>query len=215
MANFFSASQEEQQEILLTFWQRFKVLIIGAFLAIAVIIVGRDFLISTSNENDFISATLYQQYLETDDESSGNQILDNYPDSIYSDFVRLNEAKKNFINQEIEQAIDLLEAVIANNPSSSVEFNPIRAAAQTRLAKIYLQEEDYEKIISVFGENQVLTSSMYELIGDAENNLGKYSEARTNYMLALQNSTNQASSCLLYTSPSPRDGLLSRMPSSA
>ena len=76
MANFFSASQEEQQEILLTFWQRFKVLIIGAFLAIAVIIVGRDFLISTSNENDFISASLYQQYLETDDESSGNQILE-------------------------------------------------------------------------------------------------------------------------------------------
>jgi|TARA_Y100000996_G_scaffold242832_1_gene191026 predicted negative regulator of RcsB-dependent stress response len=206
MANFFSASQEEQQEILLTFWQRFKVLIIGAFLAIAVIIVGRDFLISTSNENDFISATLYQQYLETDDESSGNQILDNYPDSIYSDFVRLNEAKKNFINQEIEQAIDLLEAVIANNPSSSVEFNPIRAAAQTRLAKIYLQEEDYEKIISVFGENQVLTSSMYELIGDAENNLGKYSEARTNYMLALQNSTNQASRALINMKISDLEG---------
>ena len=206
MANFFSASQEEQQEILLTFWQRFKVLIIGAFLAIAVIIVGRDFLISTSNENDFITATLYQQYLETDDESSGNQILDNYPDSIYSDFVRLNEAKKNFINQEIEQAIDLLEAVIANNPSSSVEFNPIRAAAQTRLAKIYLQEEDYEKIISVFGENQVLTSSMYELIGDAENNLGKYSEARTNYMLALQNSTNQASRALINMKISDLEG---------
>ena len=206
MANFFSASQEEQQEILLTFWQRFKVLIIGAFLAIAVIIVGRDFLISTSNENDFISATLYQQYLETDDESSGNQILDNYPDSIYSDFVRLNEAKKNFINQEIVQAIDLLEAVIANNPSSSVEFNPIRAAAQTRLAKIYLQEEDYEKIISVFGENQVLTSSMYELIGDAENNLGKYSEARTNYMLALQNSTNQASRALINMKISDLEG---------
>ena len=206
MANFFSASQEEQQEILLTFWQRFKVLIIGAFLAIAVIIVGRDFLISTSNENDFISATLYQEYLETDDESSGNQILDNYPDSIYSDFVRLNEAKKNFINQEIEQAIDLLEAVIANNPSSSVEFNPIRAAAQTRLAKIYLQEEDYEKIISVFGENQVLTSSMYELIGDAENNLGKYSEARTNYMLALQNSTNQASRALINMKISDLEG---------
>ena len=206
MANFFSASQEEQQEILLTFWQRFKVLIIGSFLAVAVIIVGRDFLISTSNENDFISASLYQKYLETDDENSGNQILDNYPDSIYSDFVRLNEAKKNFINQETEQAIDLLEAVIANNPSSSVEFNPIRAAAQTRLAKIYLQEEDYEKIISVFGENQVLTSSMYEVIGDAQNNLGKYSEARTNYMLALQNSTNQASRALINMKISDLEG---------
>jgi predicted negative regulator of RcsB-dependent stress response len=96
--------------------------------------------------------------------------------------------------------------VIANNPSSSVEFNPIRSAAQTRLAKIYLQEEDYEKIISVFGENQVLTSSMYELIGDAENNLGKYSEARTNYMLALQNSTNQASRALINMKISDLEG---------
>ncbi len=206
MANFFSASQEEQQEILLTFWQRFKVFIIGAFLSIAVIIVGRDLLISTSNENDFISASLYQQYLETDDKSSGNQILENYPDSIYSDFVRLNEAKKNFNNQETEQAIDLLEAIIANNLSSSAEFNPIRAAAQTRLAKIYLQEEDYEKVIIVFGENQILTSSMYELIGDAQNNLGKYSEARTNYMLALQNSTNQASRALINMKISDLEG---------
>ena len=206
MANFFSASQEEQQEILLTFWQRFRVLIIGALIAIAVIVVGRDYLISSSNEKDFVSASLYQQYLETDDKSSGDQILVNYPNSIYSDFVRLNEAKKNFINQETEQAIDMLEAVIANNPSSSVEFNPIRAAAQTRLAKIYLQEEDYEKIISVFGENQVLNSSMYELIGDAENNLGKYSEARTNYMLALQNSTNQASRALINMKISDLEG---------
>ena len=186
MANFFSASQEEQQEILLTFWQRFRVLIIGALIAIAVIVVGRDYLISSSNEKDFVSASLYQKYLETDDKSSGDQILVNYPNSIYSDFVRLNEAKKNFINQETEQAIDMLEAVIANNPSSSDEFNPIRATAQTRLAKIYLQEEQYEKTISVFGENQVLTSAMYEVIGDAQSYLGRYSEARTNYMLALQ-----------------------------
>ena len=113
---------------------------------------------------------------------------------------------QNFINQETEKAIDLLEAVIANNLSSSVEFNPIRAAAQTRLAKIYLQEEDYEKVIIVFGENQILTSSMYELIGDAQNNLGKYSEARTNYMLALQNSTNQASRALIYMKISDLEG---------
>ncbi|MEL0199148.1 MAG: hypothetical protein VW905_04035 [Gammaproteobacteria bacterium] len=63
MANFFSASQEEQQEILLTFWQRFRVLIIGALIAIAVIVVGRDYLISSSNEKDFVSAYLYKKYL--------------------------------------------------------------------------------------------------------------------------------------------------------
>ena len=31
----------------------------------------------------------------------------------------------------------------------------------------------------------------------------------------IESSINQAHTCLLYTSPSPRDGLLSRMPSSA
>ena len=206
MANFFSASQEEQQEILLTFWQRFRILIVGALIAAAVIISVRDYVITYTDEAYFTSASLYQQYLETDDEGIGDKILINEPNSIYSDFVRLNEAKKNFINQETEQAIDMLEAVIANNPSSSVEFNPIRGAAQTRLAKIYLQEEDYEKIISVFGENQVLTSSMYELIGDAQNNLGRYSEARTNYMLALQNSTNQASRALINMKISDLEG---------
>ena len=47
---------------------------------------------------------------------------------------------------------------------------------------------------------------MYELIGDAENNLGKYSEARTNYMLALQNSTNQASRALINMKISDLEG---------
>ena len=205
MSNFFSASQEEQQEILLTFWQRFRILIVGALIAIAVIISVRDYVITYTDEAYFTSASLYQQYLETDDEGIGDKILINEPNSIYSDFVRLNEAKRNFVNQDIQKAIDLLEAVIAN-PNLSKEFDPIKAAAQTRLAKIYLQEEEYEKIISVFGEDQVLTSSMYELIGDAQNNLGRYSEARINYMLALQNSTNQASRALINMKISDLEG---------
>ena len=44
MANFFSASQEEQQEIILSIWQRFKYLFIGFFVLLIVLIVGRDYL---------------------------------------------------------------------------------------------------------------------------------------------------------------------------
>ena len=36
-----------------------------------------------------------------------------------------------------------------------------------------------------------------------------------NYEIISKNSIELSSTCLLYTSPSPRDGLLSRMPSSA
>ena len=52
MANFFSASQEEQQEILLSFWQRFKYLIILGLLAVVAWIVGRDYFIASSQEKD-------------------------------------------------------------------------------------------------------------------------------------------------------------------
>ena len=39
--------------------------------------------------------------------------------------------------------------------------------------------------------------------------------AKLQSVMAQSGGTPQARSCLLYTSPSPRDGLLSRMPSSA
>mgnify|MGYP003309634939 CR=1 FL=1 len=42
-----------------------------------------------------------------------------------------------------------------------------------------------------------------------------YSEKLEDGKLFIFNSTERISSCLLYTSPSPRDGLLSRMPCSA
>ena len=112
MSNFFSASQEEQQEILLTFWEKFKYLIIFALISIIAIIASRDYFISSSNERDFTTASLYQSYLESDDIEIGTQILNSYPDSIYSDFVRLNEAKRSFENDESNKAKDLLKIVI-------------------------------------------------------------------------------------------------------
>ena len=52
MANFFSASQEEQQEILLSIWQRFKYVIIAFFVLLVVFIVSRDLITESRNERD-------------------------------------------------------------------------------------------------------------------------------------------------------------------
>ena len=204
MSNFFSASQEEQQEILLTFWEKFKYLIIFALISIIAIIAGRDYFISSSNERDFITASLYQSYLESNDIETGKQILNSYPDSIYSDFVRLNEAKRSFENNKLNEAIDLLKIVIENN--SEDQFNPLQVAAKTRLAKIYLDNADYDQVISLFESSNELTSTMYELKGDAENNLGQSAEARMSYMLALQTNTNQASKALINMKISDLEG---------
>ena len=205
MANFFSASQEEQQEILLSFWQRFKYLIILALLAVVAWIVGRDYFIASSQEKDLETASLYQAYLEADDQESGLKLLNSYEDTAYADFVRLNEAKKSFQSGESNKAIELLQAVIENNTSLN-EFNPLEAAARTRLAKIYLENEDYTSVLSLYKNTNELTSTMLEQRADAENALGQFSNARASYMLALQSSTNQASRALINMKISDLEG---------
>ena len=205
MANFFSASQEEQQEILLSFWQRFKYLIILVLLAVVAWIIGRDYFIASSQEKDLETASLYQAYLEADDKESGLKLLNSYEDSAYADFVRLNEAKRSFQNGESNKAIELLQAVIENNTSLN-EFNPLEAAARTRLAKIYLENGDNTSVLSLYQNTNALTSTMLEQRGDAENALGQFSNARASYMLALQSSTNQASRALINMKISDLEG---------
>ena len=96
MANFFSASQEEQQEILLSFWHRFKFLIIGFFVLLIVFIGTRDYIKDSREDRELKTSLLFQDYLESDEDmpASGAELLKTYPESLYSDFVRLNQAKK-------------------------------------------------------------------------------------------------------------------------
>ena len=206
MSNFFSASQEEQQEILLGLWDRYKYLIVLVLVAPIFFIVSRDYLLSSSEESDFISATLYQSYLETEDKKFGDKILQDFSNTGYADFVRLNEAKKSFKSDEFEEAIQYLNLVINNNPISGEEFNPLRVAAQIRLSKIYMEQSQYKEVIQLFENSELLTSSMLEIKGDAQNKLGDYSAALVSYLLALQNSTNQASQAMINMKISDLDG---------
>ena len=148
---------------------------------------------------------MYQNYLESDGKGNGEKLLELYPNSIYADFVRLNEAKKSFQIGDKDKAISLLEKVLDNN-SSNNQFNPLHASAQIRLAKIYLENEKYDSVLMVLDSSEDLTSTMYELKGDAENGLKEYQSARMSYMLALQNSTNQASRALINMKISDLEG---------
>ena len=205
MANFFSASQEEQQEILLGFWERFKYLIILTFITIILAIVGRDYFLSSSQQQDLETATLYQTYLESDDKLIGEKIVNSFPDTIYADFVRLNEAKRSFQNDDSATAVELLTTIINNNADTG-EFNPLHAAAKTRLAKIYLDNEQFDEVLSLMESTAELTATMLEQKADAENALGQFDKARESYMLALQNSTNQASMTLITMKISDLEG---------
>ena len=199
MANFFSASQEEQQEILLSFWQKYRYVLMASLLLIALAIVGRDYLQTSTLEDNLNSASQYQEYIEaeTDQKALGEKILQSYPDSIYSDFVRLNEAKRNYIDGDFDASINLLIYILENKSMSPSEFDPIIAVAQTRLAKIYIEQQNFNEVISIFESTGEMTSSMHELKGDAHNGLGQFSLARESFMLALQNSTNQTARAII------------------
>ena len=150
MANFFSASQEEQQEILLSIWQRFKYAIIGFFVLLTFFIVARDYINESREQRDLETSILFQEYLESDEDMplSGQQLLDLYPDTLYSDFVRLNQAKKDFKDvvflsyeqtkdKDIAKLLDIdywtTIVVYKNNKEVS------RSIGQTNKAKIYFQ----------------------------------------------------------------------------
>ena len=76
------------------------------------------------------------------------------------------------------------------------------------LAAIYQYNKHVVKMIL---ESAQMLCTAHHCYGDAEQKANvPYKQAHLNHP-----STIWARSCLLYTSPSPRDGLLSRMPSSA
>ena len=208
MANFFSASQEEQQEILLSIWQRFKYVIIAFFVLLVVFIVSRDLITESRNERDLETSILFQEYLESEEDmpSSGQELLEVYPETLYSDFVRLNQAKKEFSKGEKEKAIDLLKLVIDRHSDSSNEFNPLVTAAKTRLCRIYMSQKDYQNVLNTLSNSDVLTASLLELKGDAENQLGLYELARVSYMRALQNSPSQTTRTLINMKISDLEG---------
>ena len=208
MANFFSASQEEQQEILLSIWQRFKYVIIVFFVLLVVFIVSSDFITESRNERDLRAAILFQQYLESEEDmpSSGQELLEVYPETLYSDFVSLIQAKKEFSKGEKEKAIDLLTLLIERHSDSSNEFNPLVTAAKTRLCRIYMSQKDYQNVLNTLPDSDVLTASLLELKGDAENQLGLYELARVSYMRALQNSPSQTSRTLINMKISDLEG---------
>ena len=208
MANFFSASQEEQQEILLSIWQRFKYVIIAFFVLLVVFIVSRDFITESRNERDLETSVLFQEYLESEEDmpSSGQELLEEYPETLYSDFVRLNQAKKEFEKGDKDKAINLLQLVIDKHSDSSDQFNPLIAAAQIRLCRIYISKKDYQKVLDVLSNSNVLTASLLELKGDAENELGLYELARVSYMRALQSSPSQTSRTLINMKISDLEG---------
>ena len=71
-----------------------------------------------------------------------------------------------------------------------------------------------ERLVRVTPRQEVLRAVMAENLSSATE-LHSMGKTRLRKALARRGGSDRPTACLLYTSPSPRDGLLSRMPSSA
>ena len=194
MANFFSASPEEQIDLLSVWWDKYKYLL-GMLLAASVIfIVYRDYSISSSNVNEFESARLYDDFLSstlTDKKTKAKEIIDLYSDTLYADFAALHLAKISVEESNLEQAEQHLNWVIARSSSWDSKFNPVRSIAKLRLAKIFLEQDSPQAALDLLKEEQTLTASLFEVRGDAERLLNQINKAKLSYLQALELSNSQ------------------------
>ena len=194
MANFFSASPEEQIDLLSVWWDKYKYLL-GMLLAASVIfIVYRDYSISSSNVNEFESARLYDDFLSStlsDKKTKAKEIIDLYSDTLYADFAALHLAKISVEESNLEQAEQHLNWVIARSSSWDSKFNPVRSIAKLRLAKIFLEQDSPQAALDLLKEEQTLTASLFEVRGDAERSLNQINKAKLSYLQALELSNSQ------------------------
>ena len=72
--------------------------------------------------------------------------------------------------------------------------------------RIYISKKEYQRVLDVLAKSSVLTATLLELKGDAENALGQYELARVSYMRALQNSPSQTSRALINMKISDLEG---------
>ena len=85
-------------------------------------------------------------------------------------------------------------------------------SVQPEVLKV-LAEEGHKKGMSVTGHIPLDVGTLFDAV---ELGMDMFSHDRAIFSVLFPEKTKlQASSCLLYTSPSPRDATLSRMPSSA
>ena len=112
-----------------------------------------------------------------------------------------------------DAAAELMQASVAIAPNKA----PLRSNLATALLTLDRNEEAEKTLIEGLTHSPN-DPNLLRLLGTAVGKLGRIPEAIELMERVMDGGSTDAVShfnCLLYTSPSPRDGLLSRMPSSA
>ena len=204
MANFFSSSEEENLELLSSWWKKYKYLSIFLVLSVVAGIIFTEVWIESSAKTRQLETQEYQSLLESlDGPDSETKILaeefvKKYPKNIYANMAALHLAKIYIGTGELVLAANQLSRVLEQTSSNwRNEFDPVHSTARLRLANVLLAQEKPKEALKIINQSQYLNGALFELRGDAEADLNKINEAQISYTLALESTQSTALKTLI------------------
>ncbi len=199
-----SSTEEENTEFLGSLWDKYKYLIVLSLVLFGAGIFGWESWSQNRLSNLQDSADMYESFINSlndddlDKKVMAEQIIEKYPNTLYADLVTFHLAKISVEEEDLNKAQEYLMWILKRRDSKwGSDFDPIEATARLRLARVLIANDHSNKALEIINESENISSSLYEVKGDAEEKLGFYAEAKLSYLKALESNQSQSVEAIL------------------
>ena len=199
-----SSSEEETTEFLISIWDKFKYLILLGVVLVAGGILGWESWQDSKVESQQQASDLYENFIDERNRADGDptilakKIIETFPDTLYADLVAFHLAKLQVDNSDFTEAEKYLDWILKKHSSKwSKSFDPIEVTARQRLARVLLANNKPNKSLDLINNATSLNSILYEIKGEALQELGLSKEARLSYLQAIESTQSQSIQTLL------------------
>ena len=199
-----SSTEEENTEFLGSLWDKYKYLIALSLVLFGAGIFGWESWSQNRLSNLQDSADMYESFINSlndddlDKKVMAEQIIEKYPNTLYADLVTFHLAKISVEEEDLNKAQEYLMWILKRRDSKwGSDFDPIEATARLRLARVLIANDHSNKALEIINESETISSSLYEVKGDAEEKLGFYAEAKLSYLKALESNQSQSVEAIL------------------
>ena len=199
-----SSTEEENTEFLGSLWDKYKYLIVLSLVLFGAGIFGWESWSQNRLSNLQDSANMYESFINSlndddlDKKVMAEQIIEKYPNTLYADLVTFHLAKISVEEEDLNKAEEYLMWILQRRDSKwGSDFDPIEATARLRLARVLIANDHSNKALEIINESENISSSLYEVKGDAEEKLGFYAEAKLSYLKALESNQSQSVEAIL------------------
>ena len=199
-----SSTEEENTEFLGSLWDKYKYLIALSLVLFGAGIFGWESWSQNRLSNLQDSADMYESFINSlndddlDKKVMAEQIIEKYPNTLYADLVTFHLAKISVEEEDLNKAEEYLTWILQRHDSKwRSDFDPIEATARLRLARVLIANDHSNKALEIINESENISSSLYEVKGDAEEKLGFYAEAKLSYLKALESNQSQSVEAIL------------------